>query len=131
MGVLFIEGRVRAPRELSFDDLAALPGQIEDVGTVAPGRRGGAVPFLSLLDASGVEAGATAVTLESTDGSFRQEAPLSALREAVIVYRLGDEPLPPEEGGPVRFLIPNLEECLSEGVDRCTNVKRLGRIQVA
>jgi DMSO/TMAO reductase YedYZ molybdopterin-dependent catalytic subunit len=131
MNRLRIEGRVRQPRELSFDDLAALPGQIDDVGTLAPGRKGGAVRLGAVLDAAVPEADATAVTLESTDGAFSQEAPLAALREAVVIYRLGEEPLPPEEGGPVRFLIPNLEECLSEGVDRCTNVKRLGRIRVA
>ena len=131
MGVLSIEGRVRAPRELSYDDLAALPGQIEDVGALVPGRRGGAVALMTVLEAVGADPGASSVVLESTDGSFQQEAPLSALREAVIVYRLGTEPLPAGEGGPLRFLIPNLEECLSEGVDRCTNVKRLGRIRVA
>jgi hypothetical protein len=49
----------------------------------------------------------------------------------VLVYRLGDGPLPESQGGPVRLLIPNLEECLSEAVDRCTNVKGLGTVIVS
>ncbi|MGH7820681.1 MAG: molybdopterin-dependent oxidoreductase [Candidatus Binatia bacterium] len=127
---LRIEGRVERPGELGFGELARLPGQIPDVGALAPGRRGGAVRFRELLEAVGAAADAKEVTLSSTDGGFVQSAPLSALGEAVHVYRLGDGPLPEGEGGPVRFLVPNLEECLSEGVDRCTNVKRLGTIRV-
>lgn len=125
-----MEGRVERPAELGFEELSRLPGQIADVGSVAPGRQGGAVRLRSLLDVVGLAAGASEVTLSSADGKFRQSAPLSALAEAVLVYRLGDAPLPEAQGGPVRFLIPNLEECLSEGVDRCTNVKGLGAILV-
>ena len=126
--MLRVEGEVRAPRGFGFDDLARLPGQITDVGALVAGRKGAAVPFLSVLDAVGVDAGARRVTLQSEDGKFSQDAPLEALRTAVLVYRLGDQPLPADQGGPVRFLIPNLEECATGGVDRCTNVKALGRI---
>jgi DMSO/TMAO reductase YedYZ molybdopterin-dependent catalytic subunit len=130
MARLRVEGRVERPAELGLEELSRLPGQIADVGTVAPGRRGGAVRFRSLLDEVGVAADATEVTLSSADGVFTQTAPLSALGGAVLVYRLGDGVLPDGEGGPVRFLIPNLEECLSEGVDRCTNVKGLATIRI-
>lgn len=125
---LRVDGAVDSPRELSFADLAALPGQIDDIGSLAPGREGGAVPLASVLAAVGVAPGATRTLLESADGSFAQEAPLAALRSAVLIYRLGDAPLPEDKGGPVRLLIPNLEECDVSGVDRCTNVKGLGRI---
>ena len=128
---LRIEGEIRAPGEFGFDDLAALPDQIADVGTVAPGREGGAVPFRSLLDTVGVLGTASRVTLESIDGTFSQDAPLAALQSAVLVYRLGAEPLPADQGGPVRLLIPNLEECNVSGVDRCTNVKALGRVRIS
>lgn len=131
MSRLRVEGRVDRPAELGFEELSRLPGQIADVGSVAPGREGGAVRLRSVLDAVGVAAGATEIRLSSADGTFNQSARLSALGEAVLVYRLGDAPLPEAQGGPVRFLIPNLEECLSEGVDRCTNVKGLGAIRVA
>jgi DMSO/TMAO reductase YedYZ molybdopterin-dependent catalytic subunit len=128
--MLRVEGNVRRPSELGFDELAALPGQIADVAALAPGRRGGAVPFRSLLDAVGVSESASRVTLESADGEFSQQAPLAALESAVLVYRLAAGPLPVDLGGPVRFLIPNLEDCNVPGVDRCTNVKALGRVRI-
>ena|ERR1051326_4586280 len=129
--MLTVVGEVAIARELTFDDLAALPGQIADVATIAAGRDGGAVTLRSVLEAVGVRQAATRATLESGDGKFVQEAPLAALTTAVLVYRVGDRPLPPEKGGPVRFLIPNLEECNVPGVDRCTNVKALARIRIA
>jgi len=125
-----IEGQVRTPREFGFADLAALPRQIADVASLVPGREGGAVALRSLLDAVGVSATATRVTLESAHGKFSQQAPLAALESAVLVYRLGDRPLPVDKGGPVRFLIPNLEECNAGAVDRCTNVKALARVRI-
>lgn len=131
MTTLRIEGAALAGRDLGFDDLAALPGQVENVATLATGREGGAVPLWSVLAAVGAPAGTREVTLESVDGSFSQRAPLDALRSAVLVYRLGDGPLPASLGGPIRFLVPNLEECAAPSVDRCTNVKALGRIRLA
>jgi DMSO/TMAO reductase YedYZ molybdopterin-dependent catalytic subunit len=125
-----IEGQVRTPREFGFAELAALPGQIADVAALVPGREGGAVALRSVLDAVGASAAATRVTLESADGKFSQQAPLAALQSAVLVYRLGARPLPVDKGGPVRFLIPNLEECDVGGVDRCTNVKALARVRI-
>ena len=127
---LDIDGAVRAPRTLAFEDLAALPGQIADVSTLVRGRVGGAVRLASILDSVGIAPEATQVTLVSSDG-FAQSAPLAALGQAVVLYRLGDGPLPTEEGGPLRFLVPNAAECAAMGVDRCTNVKSLGRITLA
>ncbi len=128
--MLRIDGDVSRPSDLGFEDLAALPGQIADVAALVPGRRGGAVPFRALLDAAGVSERASRVTLESSDGKFSQQAPLAALESAVLVYRLADGPLPADHGGPVRFLIPGVEDCSVPGVDRCTNVKALGRVHV-
>jgi DMSO/TMAO reductase YedYZ molybdopterin-dependent catalytic subunit len=125
-----VDGKVRTARDFSFADLAALPEQIADVAAIVPGRAGGAVRLSALLTAAGASADATAVTLESSDGKFSQQAPLAALGSAIVVYRLGDARLPSERGGPARFLIPNLEDCNLPGVDRCTNVKALARIEV-
>ena len=125
-----IEGSVATPRSFGFEELAALPGQIPDVSALASGREGGAVRFRALLDAVGIEAATTEATLVSADGRFEQTAPLSALGEAVVIYRLGDAPLPQSAGGPERFLIPNVEECLARGVDRCTNVKALAIVRI-
>ena len=130
MTQLQVDGQVRTPRALAFDDLAALPEQIADVSTLVRGRVGGAVRLAAILDHVGVAPGATHVTLVSADGDFSQSAPLAALGQAIVLYRLGDGPLPAEEGGPLRFLVPNAAECAGLGVDRCTNVKYLGRITV-
>lgn len=131
MKMLRIDGQVSRPAEFGFEDLARLPGQVADVSTLAPGRQGGAVRFEAVLDAAGVSASASRVMLESGDGKFSQEAPLAALRSALLIYRLGDSPLPDDRGGPVRFLIPDLEACDSGGgVDRCTNVKALAHVRI-
>lgn len=128
--MLRVEGDVDSPGGFELADLARLPGQIADVAALVPGRQGGAVRFESLLEAVGVRPGVTHATLASTDGKFSQTAPLEGLRQAVLVYRLGSEPLPPSQGGPVRFLIPNLEECGIGGIDRCTNVKSLALVRL-
>ena len=125
---LRIQGEVKAPCTLGFTELAALRGQIDDVGAIAPGREGGGVRLQSILDAAGVGAAATHVTLSSTDGAFSASVPLEAVRDAVIAYRLGDAPLPETKGGPIRFFIPNVEQCAVGGVDACANVKSLGCI---
>jgi len=128
--MLRVEGEVRRPGEFSFEDLAGMAGQIADVASLVPGRTGGAVLFRSLLEAAGVSAAASRVTLQSVDGSFVQQAPLAALHTALLVYRLGEAALPPHLGGPVRFLVPDPEECGASGVDRCTNVKALGVVRI-
>jgi len=123
---LVVDGEVAHPRTLGFDELAALPGQVADVGTVAPGRTGGGVALTAILAAVGPAPGVDTVTLESADGGFVQSAPLAALVDAVVAYRIGDRPLPAEQGGPLRFYAPR--GAGGGAVDRCTNVKGLGRI---
>jgi DMSO/TMAO reductase YedYZ molybdopterin-dependent catalytic subunit len=125
---LVVDGEVTRPRTLGFEELAALPGQVADVGTVAPGRTGGGVALTAILAAVGPKPGANEVTLESTDGSFVQSAPLDALVDAVVAYRVGDAPLPEDQGGPLRFYAPR--GAGGGAVDRCTNVKGLGRIRL-
>src|SRR5882724_6881610 len=109
--MLRVDGEVHRPRDFGFADLASLPEQVEDVGTLAPGRQGGAVKLTALLEAVGVSTAASHVTLESTDGKFSQQAPIGGVRSALVIYRICEAPLPASEGGPIRFLIPNLEEC--------------------
>ena len=131
MATLRVEGEVQAPREFAFTELAALPEQILDVGSLIPGRQGGAIWLSDLLDVTGVHPHATHVTLHATDGDFSASVPLTAVRDrALIVYRMGDAPLPVEQGGPMRFLIKDAEACGLSEIDACANVKFLGSIQV-
>jgi len=128
--LLRVSGEVEVERQLTFADLTALPAQVADVGALVPGRVGSAIELRAILDAVAVRPPATHVTLTATDGRFSASVPLAAVRDAVIVYRLGDEPLPQSQGGPLRLLIPKVEECALGGVDACANVKFLGEIQL-
>jgi DMSO/TMAO reductase YedYZ molybdopterin-dependent catalytic subunit len=127
---LRIEGEVIAPCELGFEDLSALPGQIPDIGELIPGRSGIGVRLGALLRRAGLKENATHVTVVSRDGEFAASVPLAAVREAIVAYRLGDAPLPAAAGGPLRFLIPNVQDCGIDGADACANVKDVGVLRV-
>lgn len=126
-----VTGLVQRELELGYDALAALPGQVEDVSALAPGREGGAVRFSSVLEAVGAQSGAAFVTLEA-EGDFAASVPLDAIADqALILYALGDGPLPEEKGGPVRFLIPDPAACGTAEIDTCANVKFLRSIELS
>ena len=69
-----VSGLVGRPLELSHADLAALPGQVDDVSTLAPGREGSAVRIASVLEAASAQSGAEFLTLEA-DGGFAASIP--------------------------------------------------------
>jgi hypothetical protein len=131
MAALRIEGAIAHELAFDFTALAALPDQIDDVGTLVPGRSGGGVRVAHLLDLAGPHDAATTVTLLSADATFAAEAPLAAVRNGIVVYRLGDDPLPAELGGPLRFLLIDSASCAPDGKpSACSNVKQLAAIRV-
>lgn len=130
MNGLRIEQEGKPAQELDFRQLAALDGQIDDVGALIPGRIGGAVTLQAILDRLQPGAELDYLTVESTDGGFAASVPLEALRRAVIAYRIGDDPLPRDKGGPLRFLIPDDEGCATGGADACANVKFVGTLRL-
>jgi hypothetical protein len=124
-------GRVANPKSFDFESLARLPGQVADVAALIPGRKGGGVPLRTILDETGPLGDVRYMTLQTADASYSASIPLKAVADqGLIVYRMGDEPVPEEEGGPVRFFIIDVESCsLGAGeIDRCANVKFLHRI---
>ena len=129
MSGLRIEQEGKPPQELDFGQLAALDGQIDDVGALIPGRVGGAVALRAIVDRVDPSPELDHLTVESTDGGFAASVPLEALRNAVIAYRMGDAPLPKDKGGPLRFLIPDDEGCATGGADACANVKFVGALR--
>jgi DMSO/TMAO reductase YedYZ molybdopterin-dependent catalytic subunit len=130
--VLEIDGEVAQPRRFDFAALARLPQQVEDVSTLVPGRHGGGVRLSVLLDAVQPHPQATHITLESSDGSFSASVPLEAVvATGVVLYRLGTQELPPQQGGPFRFLITDAQTCATGGADLCANVKFVGRMSVS
>jgi len=68
------------------------------------------VRFKDVLDDAGVQPGATQVVSRSIDG-WSCGSPTSAVmdgRDAMIVFAMNGEPLPPEHGYPVRLVVPGL-----------------------
>jgi DMSO/TMAO reductase YedYZ molybdopterin-dependent catalytic subunit len=127
--VLEICGEVQRPDLFTFEAMSRLAGQVEDISAMVPGRKGGGVRLGALLEAVQPRPEAAYLTVESTDSSFSASVPLSAVVDSgVVLYRLGAEPLPPQQGGPFRFLITDAQTCATGGVDLCANVKFVGRM---
>lgn len=130
MSGLRIEQEGQPTQDLDFEELSRLNGQIDDVGNLIPGRVGRAVRLQAILDRVQPDPDLDYVTVESTDGGFAASVPLKDVTGAVIAYRLGEGPLPREQGGPLRFLIPNDEGCATGGADACANVKFVGTLRL-
>jgi DMSO/TMAO reductase YedYZ molybdopterin-dependent catalytic subunit len=125
-------GHVQQPGRFDFEALARLPGQIEDISTMVPGRTGSGVRLASLIAAVQPLPEATDITVESNDGSFSASVPLAAVVESgVVLYRLGVQALPEQQGGPFRFLITDAQACATGGADLCANVKFVGRLALS
>ncbi len=122
--VLTVDGLVRNPLSLTYADLRAAPEQIEDVGARAPGRKGAGLRVEAVLVKADPEPSAGQVTFHSADGGFEASVSIREARErGILIYRLGEDPLPEGLGGPVRLVIPGTE-------DACNNVKRVVRVEV-
>jgi DMSO/TMAO reductase YedYZ molybdopterin-dependent catalytic subunit len=111
--MLTIEGEGMLRRELSWDDLAKMPGQVAHTSVLFGGKEVAAVPLSSLLRSIAPPGSARFMTFQSTDG-YATTLPLAEASRALLVIRLGDAPLTPERGGPVRLVVTgaNLRSCL-------------------
>lgn len=69
---------------------------------------GGVRPSV-VLERAGVLPQATHVTFHAAGGVYEDSLPLELVRDpqTVLADRLGDEPLPPAHGGPVRLVVPD------------------------
>jgi DMSO/TMAO reductase YedYZ molybdopterin-dependent catalytic subunit len=129
---LEVTGQVARPGMFDFEALARLPEQVEDIGTLVPGRKGGGVRLSALLAAVQPQPGVTHITLQSDDEAFSASVPLEAVADAgVVLYRIGSQALPPQQGGPFRFLITDAQTCATGGIDLCANVKFVGRMTIS
>lgn len=131
--VLIVDGAVANPLRLGFADLAALPpeDQIPDVAAHHPGREGHGVDLRALLRRAGPKAEARFLTLHADRDDFHVSIALDAIRDrGMIVYRVGDAPLDPGRGGPIRFLVRDPASCHTAELDECANVKYLSRIEL-
>jgi DMSO/TMAO reductase YedYZ molybdopterin-dependent catalytic subunit len=77
------------------------------------------VPLLSLLELAGVKSNAREVILEGADGGtledakapigklkFARSIPLAKARDVLLAYKMNDADLPPENGFPLRAIVP-------------------------
>ena len=117
---LTIDGRVRRPLRLTFDELLARPMveryitltcvSNEVGGDLVGNARWLGVPVADLLDEVDPEPGADQVVSYSVDG-FTAGSPTAVLRDgrdALIAVGMNGEPLPVEHGFPVRMVVPGL-----------------------
>lgn len=131
--VLTIDGLVKRTLSLTFDDLDAFPeaARVADVSRFHPKRRGDGVTLDAILHRAGARAEANYVTLHADRDGFHVSVPLGPIREqGIVVYRVGDERLTIEEGGPIRFLVRDPTVCNTGELDECANVKYLSRIEL-
>jgi DMSO/TMAO reductase YedYZ molybdopterin-dependent catalytic subunit len=132
--LLLVDGAVEQPLGLTLADLSALPAshQVPDVSRFHPKRQGDGVALEAILDRSRPTTEANYLTLHADRDDFHVSVPLQAVRaEAIIVYQRAGQPLGPEHGGPIRFLIRDPAACHSHELDDCANVKYLSRIELS
>lgn len=130
---LRVDGAVRFPRFLTVGDLAAIAPseQVADVSRFHPKRKGDGVTLEAVLALVEPLGDATYLTFHAERDDFHVSVPLVAVRgEGIVVYRLGPNPLGPEDGGPFRFLIKNPAACHTDELDDCANIKYVDRIEL-
>lgn len=142
---LLVHGLVRKPLVFSLADIARFPSVsrnafIECAGNTSPGWRGlgegvqfshgllsnaqwTGVPLRLVLDEVGAEREGTWLIAESADGAgYDRSLPVAHLDDALLVYGQNGEMLRPEQGYPLRLIVP--------GFEGSAQVKWLRRIEI-
>jgi len=113
---LRVDGLVRRPLELSYDDLLALP-KAEQVSTfprvpgwVVDNVHWGGVRFHDLLARAGLLPQAGALHFVSAEQPYDDYLDLRqvSLPKVMLAYELDGKPLPREHGAPARVVIPEM-----------------------
>jgi DMSO/TMAO reductase YedYZ molybdopterin-dependent catalytic subunit len=117
---LRIDGMVRSPVEITFDQLLKMPLTEADItlvcvsnvvgGPYAGNARWLGVPLATLLRKAGIKAGADQVLSTGTDG-MTISTPLQAIldgRNALIAVGMNGQALPVAHGFPARMVVPGL-----------------------
>ena len=89
------------------------------------------VRLVGLLEMAGSRPTATYLGLHSSTDDFHASIPLAPVVErAMLIYRLDDQPLTADSGGPVRFYISDFAACHTDEIDECANVKFVDHIEL-
>ncbi len=107
-------------------ELVGLPGGIADVSAHFPKRSGAAARLDPLFEALAIPDAGSAVIVAG-DGFASEPVALSVLRQGVLLHSLADAPLPPDQGGPFRLLIP--QEASPDPI-ACANVKGVAKVVI-
>ena len=116
MPTIAFQGQLSLPRSFSFDELRACPAQVTERSMLLGGGAIAAVRVGHLVAALGIKPWSRFAVVRAEDG-YAANIPLALVHDCLLVYAVGDTPLPAELGGPFRFL--------TRGADRCSNVKRV------
>ncbi len=111
-----IEGLVEEPISLSYDQLLALPraSQVSDFhcveGWSVPSVRWEGVRLQTLLDLVHPKPEAAYITFHSLDGYYTDSLSLgqASLPDALVAYKMYGQPLTPDHGRPLRFIMPRM-----------------------
>jgi DMSO/TMAO reductase YedYZ molybdopterin-dependent catalytic subunit len=132
---LRVDGLVRRPLELSYDDLLTLP-KAEQVSTfhcvtgwVVDNVHWGGVRFHELLARAGLLPQARALHFVSAERPYDDYLDLRqvSLPDVMLAYELDGKPLPREHGAPARVVIPEMYGYKNvKWVDRIRVVARPG-----
>jgi G3E family GTPase len=117
------DGRVHA---IDRAALCALPDGIADVSAQFPKRSGAAARVESLFQALALPDAGSAVVVAG-DGFASEPVAIPVLRQGVLLHSLAGEPLPGDQGGPFRLLIP---EAASPDPISCANVKGVAKVVI-
>jgi DMSO/TMAO reductase YedYZ molybdopterin-dependent catalytic subunit len=131
--LLKVDGAVERPLELTYAGLNAFPEaeHVMDVSRYHATRKGDGVDLEAIFRLVGIRDDAKFVTLHASRDDFHVSVPLEPLRgQGIVVYRVGVEPLKPEQGGPIRLIIKDPASCHTGELDDCANVKYLDRIEL-
>ena len=118
--ILTVEARGKATT-FTLQDLLDLPDRLPDIRQHVPDRSGEAIGVGTLVSTVAVSGDETRATFKSGD-DFSADVDLEiARKKGWFVFWLDGQPLPARYGGPVRLLIPGID-------DRCANVKSVDRM---
>jgi DMSO/TMAO reductase YedYZ molybdopterin-dependent catalytic subunit len=115
---LELGGMVNNPLSLSLDDIRSYPAVSQAItlecisneigGDLTSTSVWTGVPFKTILDKAGLQAGASYINIKAVDG-FYESVPMQEAMDprTILVYAMNHEILPQAHGFPLRIYIPN------------------------
>jgi DMSO/TMAO reductase YedYZ molybdopterin-dependent catalytic subunit len=133
--LLTIDGLVSQPQSWTFEDLNSLPAdvQVSDVSEKIPSKNGVGLTLKGILETVRPTQDDYWLTFHASRDDFASSIPADpdVIETGIVIYAIDGQPLPVEQGGPTRFMIPNPAACQTAELDECANVKFLDRIEIS